>query len=98
MEAGVDFVWDEQKRLLNLRKHGLDFVDCAALFRGPTVTWPDVRFDYGEARYIAVGLIRDRVVVIVYAEVPGAIRVISMRKASKHEEASYFENLSRLQD
>ena len=98
MEAGVDFVWDEQKRLLNLRKHGLDFVDRAALFRGPMVAWPDVRFDYGEARYIAVGLIRDRVAVAVYAEVPGAVRVISMRKASKHEEASYFENLSRLQD
>ncbi len=94
----MDFVWDEKKRLLNLRKHGLDFVDCAALFRGPLVTWPDVRFDYEELRYVAVGLIRDRVVVAVYTELPGSIRVISMRKASKHEEASYFESLSRFQD
>jgi uncharacterized DUF497 family protein len=94
----VDFVWDEKKRLLNLRKHGFDFVDCAALFRGPLVTWPDSRFEYGEPRHIAVGLIRSRVVVAVYTELSHAIRVISMRKASKYEEASYFENLSRLQD
>ncbi len=46
--------------------------------------WPDLRFDDGEPRYIAVGLIRDRVTVAVYAEIPGAIRVISMRKASRH--------------
>jgi uncharacterized protein len=98
MEARVDFVWDEKKRLLNLKKHGLDFGDCAAFFRGPLITWTDVRFDYGEIRHIAVGLIRERVVVVVYTDVSGAIRVISMRKASKHEKASYFENLSRLQD
>jgi uncharacterized DUF497 family protein len=37
-------------------------------------------------------------VVAVYTEALDVIRVISMRKASKHEEASYFETLSRLQD
>jgi uncharacterized DUF497 family protein len=98
MEASVDFVWDEKKRLLNLRKHGIDFADCAQLFRGPLVTWPDSRFDYGEERHVAVGLIRDRVIVAAFTVFRDAIRVISMRKASKHEEASYFENLSRLED
>lgn len=61
-------------------------------------TWPDVRFDYGELRHIAVGLLRGRVVVVAHTDFSSVIRVISMRKASKHEEASFFENLSRLED
>jgi len=98
MEVTVDFVWDETKRLLNLRKHGIDFVDCASLFSGLTVSWPDSRFEYGEQRYIAVGLVRGRVLVVAFTEIRDVIRVISMRKASRHEEAGYFENLSRLED
>jgi uncharacterized DUF497 family protein len=98
MEVSVDFAWDEAKRLLNLRKHGIDFADCAQLFSGLTVSWADSRFEYGEQRYIAAGLVRGRVLVVAFAEIRDVIRVISMRKASRHEEASYFENLSRLED
>ena len=89
----MDFEWDEKKRLVNLSKHGLDFADAAKVFCGPLVTWLDVRFDYGEPRFTAFGMLNSRVVVVAYLETPAAIRVVSMRKAIKREEAYYFENL-----
>jgi uncharacterized protein len=93
----VDFEWDEKKRLANLRKHGLDFRDCPCLFNGPVATFLDVRFDYGEPRFIATGILDGRVVVAVYVERPHAIRIVSMRKASRHEETYYFENILQRQ-
>lgn len=41
------FLWDEGKRLSNLRDHGLDFVDAREVFEGPTFTFEDDRFAYG---------------------------------------------------
>ena len=49
--------WDEKKRKFNLAKHGIDFRDAAKVFDGPLVTVEDTREDYGEARYIALGLL-----------------------------------------
>ena len=89
----MDFEWDEKKRLTNVAKHGLDFRDGPRLFRGPVVTWLVARFDYGEPRYIATVLLMERVVVPVYTERPRGIRLISMRKANRHEETRYFESL-----
>ncbi|MEP7245710.1 MAG: BrnT family toxin [Gammaproteobacteria bacterium] len=90
----VIFEWDEFKRLQNLRKHGFDFRDCAAVFEGPTLVTPDDRFQYGETRFKAYGLLRDRAVVVVCAEAAAeAIRVVSMRKATRHEQTQYFESL-----
>lgn len=91
----MDFEWDEKKSLANLRKHGLDFRDGTRLFNGPLLTWLDVRFEYGEPRFIATGILDGRVVVAVYAEAARAIRMISMRKASRHEETCYFEAFLR---
>ena len=62
------------------------------------ISWLDVRFEYGEPRFIAVGLLSGRVVVVAYAEKPNTVRVISMRKASGHEETYYFKNLSGVED
>src|SRR5438132_14159358 len=50
--------WDEAKRRTNLRKHGLDFVDAPTVFIGPTFTFEDDRFAYGEQRFITLGLLR----------------------------------------
>jgi len=89
----VIFEWNEQKRRDNLRKHGLDFADCDEVFQGPMITMLDDRFAYDEARLLAFGLLRERIVVIAYAEAEGVIRVISMRKADRREKTWYFENL-----
>ena len=85
--------WDEKKRRLNLRKHGIDFVKCEAIFAGVTKTILDDRRTYGEERFVTFGLLEGRVVAIVHTETPDAIRVISIRKATRHEQALFFEGI-----
>jgi uncharacterized DUF497 family protein len=53
------FSWDEAKRRLNIRKHGIDFADVDKVFRGFTLTAEDDREAYGEARYPTLGLLAD---------------------------------------
>jgi len=90
----MKFTWHEGKRQGNIRKHGLDFVQAHKVFAGATFTFEDNRFDYGEQRFVTIGLLYG-VVVIVHTETTEEIRVISMRRASKHEQKLYFENLYR---
>ena len=45
------FTWDENKRKLNLKNHQLDFADAEKVFRCPTVTMEDARFDYYEQHW-----------------------------------------------
>ena len=88
------YEWDERKRKVNLRKHGFDFLDAPRVFRGgATLTVADDRQDYGEERFITFGLLRDNVVAIAHTEHPKTIRIISMRKATRHEEKSYFAQI-----
>jgi len=49
------FSWDEKKRRLNLKDHGLDFVDAPRVFEGPTFTFEDDRFAYDEQRLVTLG-------------------------------------------
>ena len=87
------FIWSESKRQLNLQQHGLDLVDVPRVFDGPTYTYEDDRFQYSEQRFVTLGLLDDVVVSIVHTETPRLIRVISFRKATKHEQAIFFKNL-----
>jgi uncharacterized protein len=89
----VIFEWDDRKRRANLRKHGFDFADCARLFEGPVITEPDDRFAYGELRMWAFGLLHRRVIAVAFVEDDAVIRVISMRKAARHEKARYIERI-----
>jgi len=57
------------------------------------VTFEDRRFDYDEQRFITPGLLGRKVVVIATAETDDEIRVISMRKATHHEEEIYYRNV-----
>jgi hypothetical protein len=63
-------------------------------FAGTTLTILDGRFDYGESRFITLGLLRGRVVVIAHTETREVIRIISVRKATKDEEATYFKEIT----
>jgi uncharacterized DUF497 family protein len=84
------FEWDERKNQANIRKHGLDFADAREIFSMPMLVAPDDREDYGEDRWIGVGLLRAFVVVVVYVERDeDVVRVISLRKALSHERAEY---------
>lgn len=88
----MKFTWHEAKRKSNLTKHGLDFAQAGKVFSGTTFTFEDDRFDYGEQRFVTIGLLDD-VVVIVHIETAEEIRIISMRRANKHEQGLYFKNL-----
>jgi uncharacterized DUF497 family protein len=90
----VDYEWDEAKRLSNLRKHGIDFTDVPAVFDGDIITVKDDRANYGEQRFVTLGLLQGRVVAIVHLELEHSTRIISARKATKYERKIYFEQLS----
>jgi uncharacterized protein len=60
--------WDERKRRANVKKHGIDFIDVPEVFDSTIVIIPDERFDYGETRFIALGILKSQVVVVAYKE------------------------------
>jgi len=88
------FSWDERKRLANLRKHRIDFLDAERIFRGFTLTSEDMRVAYGERRFLTLGLLEDQVVSVTHTEHGDDIRIISIRKATKHEARFYFSQIS----
>jgi len=90
----MEFEWDEAKRQLNIVNHGIDFFDVPPLFDGYTVTVEDTRASYGETRYITIGLLKGRAIVVAHTERREKIRIISARKATKYEEISYFEQIT----
>ena len=90
----MHFEWDEQKNQINIRKHGLDFADAPAVFAGVTFTFEDDRFDYEEQRFITLGMLAGKVVVIAHTERDDKVRIISMRKATKYEQKLYFQGFT----
>jgi uncharacterized DUF497 family protein len=89
----AEFEWDEKKCESNVRKHGLDFADCKAAFNGYTVTAEDTRADYGEQRFVTIGLVKGRVISVVHTETGEKIRIISARKATRREQEAFFETI-----
>ena len=88
----MKFEWVENKRLKNIRKHGIDFVGCDSIFDGYTVTIEDDRYHYDERRFITLGLLENRVVVVAHTETEKVIHIISVRKTKRHEQKAYFQN------
>lgn len=86
--------WDQRKRQSNLKKHGFDVADADQVFDGVTFTYEDDRIAYGEQRFVTLGLLNGILVSIVHTEQADHIRVISMRKATKHEREIYIQNVS----
>jgi len=87
------FEWDEAKRQLNLRRHRIDFVDAVEVFQVETVTVIDDRYEYGEMRFLTLGLVNGMVVAVSHTENGDVIRIISARKAQKDEEIRYFKEI-----
>lgn len=90
----MKFEWDDAKRKSNIKKHGIDFVDTPMIFAGYTLTMEDDRFDYGEDRFVTLGILEGRIVAVVHTESEDVIRIISIRKATKYEEEAYFTQIS----
>jgi uncharacterized protein len=92
----MTYDWDEAKNRSNCDKHGLDFADAERVLSGPCVTFVDDRFHYGEKRFISLGLLAGRVVVIAHTPRSGDVtRIISMRKANRREQKIYQKRLGQ---
>ena len=87
------FIWQEAKRQTNLIKHGIDFADAVKVFTSSTFTFEDDRDNYSEQRWVTLGMLGMRVIVIVHTETEDEIRIISMREANKNEQFLFFRNL-----
>jgi uncharacterized DUF497 family protein len=72
----------------------IDFLDVEEVFDGDIVTVEDDRSDYGERRFITFGLLQGRVVVVVHTNRGDRVRLISVRKASKYEQRTYYAQIS----
>jgi uncharacterized protein len=64
----VKYVFDPAKDAINRAKHGVSLALAEILFAGPRAALIDDRFDYGEVRQIAFGLIADRLFVCVHVD------------------------------
>jgi uncharacterized protein len=65
----MNCVWDRRKSLRNLARHGIAFEDAIRIFDGPTLEKVDDRFDYGEIRVFAIGVVNGLEITLIYTEV-----------------------------
>ncbi|MFN0194511.1 MAG: BrnT family toxin [Aestuariivirga sp.] len=85
--------FDPTKRELTLTHRGLDMARADEIFEGSTITVEDDRQDYGERRYISIGRLDRRMVVIVWTLRGAVRRIISLRKANEREQKIYGSRL-----
>jgi uncharacterized DUF497 family protein len=88
------YSWDQEKNRRNLTRHGIAFEDAQRIFEGPTVEKIDDRFDYGEIRVYAVGLVNGLEITVVYTdENDDQRRIISAWRSEPHERRFYWQNI-----
>jgi len=80
---------DPDKEVRNLAERGLSLDLAANLDWSTALVWEDLREDYGERRFCALGLIEDRVFSVVFTPRNGRPRMISLRKANAREVRRY---------
>ena len=85
----MSFEWDEEKREVNIKKHGIDFIRAAKIFQNPVLERLDDRDDYGEDRMIATGHWQEYFIVVIYTWRSENRRIISAWKAGKDEKEDY---------
>jgi len=89
----MKFVFDPAKDAINRAKHGVSLALAEVMFAGRCLVMEDDRFEYGELREIAFGLINDRLFACVYVDRRTERRVISLRKANRREVKRHGEKL-----
>jgi uncharacterized DUF497 family protein len=91
----IEFEWDEAKAASNYAKHGIGFPQAIKAFRDPfAVERIDDRADYGEERIILLGMTDGLILHVAFTERGERIRVISARRAEKHEQDDYYRENS----
>ena len=84
--------YDPAKNQRNIRNRGLSFESAAEFDFESALYAVDERHDYGETRYIAVGMLGVRLHVLCFAETADGIRVISFRRANAREVKRYAKD------
>jgi uncharacterized DUF497 family protein len=88
------YSWGEKKNRRNVRLHGIAFQDAARIFEGPTVEKADDRFEYGEIRVYAIGLVNGLEITVVYTDRgEDERRIISAWRSEAHESRYYWQNV-----
>ena len=91
----MKYVWDQRKNRGNLARHGIAFDDAIRIFDGPTLEKVDDRFDYGETRVYAIGVVNGFEITLIYTDVSeGERRIISAWRAERHERTAYWQSFS----
>ena len=85
----MEIEFDPAKRAATLQIRGLDMARAPDVFAGATLTVEDNRKDYGEPRYITIGFLANRMVILAWTQRGNIRRIISIRKANEREQAVY---------
>ena len=89
------FEWDEDKAAANWRRHGVAFHQVLKIFRDAfAIERVDAREDYGEERINRIGMCDDLILHVTYTERGERIRLISARRAERHEQDDYYRENS----
>jgi uncharacterized DUF497 family protein len=89
------FQWDDNKAAENYATHGVRFEVAREVLQDPfALEWLDDRKDYGEDRYIILGMVEHRLLYIAYTMRGEKIRLISARGAEPQERRQYHEKNS----
>src|SRR5438067_101882 len=96
MYEAMRYSWNPKKSLLNVTRHGIAFEDAIRIFEGPTLERVDDRFDYGEVRIYAIGVVNGIEITVIYTDTKGdhsERRIISAWRAERHEREAYWKNI-----
>ena len=87
--------FDPAKDELNQAKHGISLQAANGFDWDTALEREDDRFDYGEVRFVAIGLTDARLYVMIFTEGSDddTVRVISLRPAEKHEVRFYYDQI-----
>lgn len=91
----MDVEFDPAKDAGNIAKHGVSLRAAEGFDWDTAFEREDDRFDYGEVRFVAIGLIGERPHVLIFTEGShdNAVRAISLRPAEKHEVRFYHDQV-----
>lgn len=87
----LKFEWDGAKAQSNLARHRVSFEEAASVFGDPlALTFPDPDHSIDEKRWLTFGVsYSDRLLVVAHAERGRSIRIITARRATRHERGIY---------
>ncbi len=86
------YTWNSEKNRRNLAKHGITFADAVRIFDGVTVEREDDRFDYGEVRVYAIGIVNGLEITVIYTDRnENERRIIAAWRAEPHERRYYWQ-------